>query len=74
MAGLDGACRRVEAVADTVVVDDPEKFIADLAVAIARGRDCQADLAVLHAQPELAYRDWRCALFPDPGRPVVSRR
>jgi Transposase DDE domain group 1 len=35
-------------------VHDPGKIIADLAVAVALGGDCLADIAVLRAQPELA--------------------
>jgi hypothetical protein len=35
-------------------VHDPGKIIADLAVAVALGGDCLADITVLRAQPELA--------------------
>src|SRR5690348_15377265 len=35
-------------------VHDPGKIVADLAVAVALGGDCLADIAVLRAQPELA--------------------
>jgi Transposase DDE domain group 1 len=34
-------------------VHDPGKIVADLAVALALGGDCLADIAVLRAQPEL---------------------
>ena len=46
-------------------VHDPGKIIADLAVALALGGDCLADIAVLRAQPELAG--------PVASDPVVSR-
>ena len=46
-------------------VHDPGKIIADLAVAVALGGDCLADLAVLRAQPELSG--------PVASDPVVSR-
>ena len=46
-------------------VHDPGKIIADLAVAVALGGDCLADIAVLRAQPELAG--------PVASDPVVSR-
>jgi hypothetical protein len=46
-------------------VHDPGKIIADLAVALALGGDCLADVAVLRAQPELAG--------PVASDPVVSR-
>jgi hypothetical protein len=45
-------------------VHDPGKIIADLAVAVALGGDCLADLAVLRAQPELSG--------PVASDPVVS--
>ena len=35
-------------------VHDPGKIIADLAVTLALGGDCLADIAVLREQPELA--------------------
>jgi Transposase DDE domain group 1 len=35
-------------------VHDPGKIVADLAVALALGGDCLADVAVLRAQPQLA--------------------
>ena len=35
-------------------VHDPGKIVAHLAVAVALGEDCMADIAVLRAQPELA--------------------
>ena len=43
----------------------PGKIITDLAVAVALGGDCLADVAVLRAQPELAG--------PVASDPVVSR-
>jgi len=46
-------------------VHDPGKIIADLAVAVALGGDCLADIAVLRAQPEVAG--------PVASDPVVSR-
>jgi hypothetical protein len=44
---------------------DPGKIIADLAVAVAAGGDCLADVAMLRAQPEL--------FGPVASDPVVSR-
>jgi hypothetical protein len=46
-------------------VHDPGKVIADLAVAVALGGDCLADIAVLRAEPELHG--------PVASDPVVSR-
>jgi hypothetical protein len=46
-------------------VHDPGKIITDLAVALALGGDCLADVAVLRAQPEL--------YGPVASDPVVSR-
>jgi len=46
-------------------VHDPGKVVADLAVALALGGDCLADIAVLRDQPELAG--------PVASDPVVSR-
>jgi hypothetical protein len=46
-------------------VHSPGKIIADLAVAVALGGDCLADVAILRAQPELAG--------PVASDPVVSR-
>src|SRR5882757_5227491 len=46
-------------------VHDPGKIIADLAVALALGGDCLADIAVLRAEPDLAG--------PVASDPVVSR-
>jgi hypothetical protein len=46
-------------------VHDPGKIIADLAVAVALGGDCLADVAMLRAQPEL--------YAPVASDPVVSR-
>jgi hypothetical protein len=46
-------------------VHDPGKIVTDLAVAVAAGGDCLADVAVLRAQPEL--------FGPVASDPVVSR-
>jgi DDE family transposase len=46
-------------------VHDPGKIVADLAVAVALGGDCLADVAVLRAEPEL--------YGPVASDPVVSR-
>jgi hypothetical protein len=46
-------------------VHDPGKIITDLAVALALGGDCLADVAMLRAQPEL--------FGPVASDPVVSR-
>ena len=46
-------------------VHDPGKIVADLAMALALGGDCLADVAVLRAQPELAG--------PVASDPVISR-
>jgi hypothetical protein len=46
-------------------VHDPGKIITDLAVALALGGDCLADVAVLRAQPELSG--------PVASDPVISR-
>jgi Transposase DDE domain group 1 len=46
-------------------VHDPGKIITDLAVAVAAGGDCLADIAVLRAQPDL--------YGPVASDPVVSR-
>jgi len=46
-------------------VHDPGKIVADLAVAVALGGDCLADIAVLRAEPEL--------YGPVASDPVVSR-
>ena len=46
-------------------VHDPGKIIADLAVTLALGGDCLADVAMLRAQPELSG--------PVASDPVVSR-
>jgi hypothetical protein len=61
-AGLSGGLERWRA---PRAVHDPGKIIADLAVMLAMGGDCLADLAVLRAEP---------ALFgPVASDPVVSR-
>jgi len=46
-------------------VHDPGKIVADLAAALALGRDCLADIALLREQPKLAG--------PVASDPVVSR-
>jgi Transposase DDE domain group 1 len=46
-------------------VHDPGKILTDLAMALALGGDCLADVAVLRAQPELAG--------PVASDPVISR-
>ena len=46
-------------------VHDPGKILSDLALALALGGDCLADIAVLRAQPELAG--------PVASDPVISR-
>jgi len=61
-AGLAGALGRWKA---PRAVHDPGKIVADLAVALALGGDCLADIAALRAEP---------ALFgPVASDPVVSR-
>src|SRR6204780_1975749 len=61
-AGLTAALQRWRA---PRAVHDPGKIITDLAVALALGGDCLADIAVLRGQPELAG--------PVASDPVVSR-
>ncbi len=51
--GLDGALERWR---PARAVHSPGKIITDLAVAVALGGDCLADVAMLRAQPELAGR------------------
>jgi Transposase DDE domain group 1 len=64
--GLDrGLAAALERWRPPRAVHDPGKIIADLAVALALGGDCLADIAVLRAQPELAG--------PVASDPVVSR-
>jgi hypothetical protein len=46
-------------------IHDPGKMVADLAVALALGGDCLADVAVLRAQPQL--------FGPVASDPVISR-
>jgi hypothetical protein len=41
-------------------VYDPGKMVADLAVAVALGGDCLADVAVLRAEPELFGHRFTC--------------
>jgi hypothetical protein len=60
--GLDAAMERWR---PARAVHAPGKIITDLAVAVALGGDCLADVAVLRAQPELSG--------PVASDPVVSR-
>jgi hypothetical protein len=60
--GLSGALARWRT---SRAVYDPGKILTDLAMAVAVGGDCLADVAVLRAQPELAG--------PVASDPVVSR-
>jgi hypothetical protein len=60
--GLDAALERWR---PARAVHSPGKIITDLAVAVALGGDCLADVAILRAQPELAG--------PVASDPVVSR-
>ena len=60
--GLDTALERWR---PARAVHSPGKIITDLAVAVALGGDCLADVAVLRAQPELAG--------PVASDPVISR-
>ena len=60
--GLSGGLARWRA---PRAVHDPGKILTDLAMTLALGGDCLADVAVLRAQPELAG--------PVASDPVVSR-
>jgi hypothetical protein len=60
--GLSGGLARWRA---SRAVHDPGKILTDLAMALALGGDCLADVAVLRAQPELAG--------PVASGPVISR-
>jgi hypothetical protein len=60
--GLDGALERWR---QPRAVHSPGKIITDLAVALALGGDCLADVAMLRAQPEV--------FGPVASDPVVSR-
>jgi Transposase DDE domain group 1 len=60
--GLDAALERWR---PARAVHSPGKIITDLAVAVALGGDCLADVAILRAQPELAG--------PVASDPVISR-
>ena len=60
--GLSGALERWRA---PRAVHDPGKILTDLAMALALGGDCLADVAVLRAQPQL------CG--PVASDPVISR-
>ena len=60
--GLSGGLARWRA---PRAVHDPGKILTDLAMALALGGDCMADVAVLRARPELAG--------PVASDPVISR-
>jgi hypothetical protein len=60
--GLSGALARWRV---PRAVHDPGKILTDLAITLALGGDCLADVAVLRAQPELAG--------PVASDPVISR-
>jgi hypothetical protein len=60
--GLSGGLARWRA---PRAVHDPGKILTDLAMALALGGDCLADVAVLRAQPELAG--------PVASDPMISR-
>jgi len=63
--GWTEGCRRFGAVAQAPGRHDPGKIVTDLALALAVGGDCLADVAVLRAEP---------ALFgPVASDPTVSR-
>ena len=65
-AGLDrGLSAALERWRPARAVRDPGKIIADLAVMLALGGDCLADIALLRAEPEL--------FGPVASDPVVSR-
>ena len=65
--GLDAALERWR---PARAVHSPGKIVTDLAVALALGGDCLADVAVLRAQPELFGP---VASDPVASDPVVSR-
>jgi hypothetical protein len=66
VAGLDrGLEEALERWRPARAVHSPGKIITDLAVAVALGGDCLADVAILRAQPEL--------FGPVASDPVVSR-
>jgi hypothetical protein len=66
LAGLDsGLSHALRAWRPDGAVHDPGKTVLDLAVAIALGGDCLADVALLRAQPEL--------FGPVASDPTVSR-
>ena len=66
VTGLDKACqRRLARWRPGRAVHDPGKILADLALALALGGDCLADVAVLRSQPEL--------FGPVASDPTVSR-
>jgi DDE family transposase len=54
-AGVTGLCRELSAGLGSWrarwAIHDPGKIVLDLAVAVALGGDCAADIAVLRAQP-----------------------
>ncbi len=66
VTGLDrGLSAALERWRPARAVHSPGKIITDLAVALALGGDCLADIAMLRAQPEL--------FGPVASDPVVSR-
>ena len=66
VTGLDrGLSAALERWRPARAVHDPAKIIADLAVTLAAGGDCLADIALLRAEPEL--------FGPVASDPVVSR-
>jgi DDE family transposase len=66
VTGLDrGLSQGLERWRPSRAVHDPGKVIADLAVTLAMGGDCLADVAMLRAEPEL--------FGPVASDPVVSR-
>ena len=46
----------------------PAKVLLDLAIAVALGGDCAADIAVVRAQPALFSE----VIDPDPGQPLPA--
>jgi hypothetical protein len=66
VTGLDRALSaQLERWRPTRAVHDPGKIVADLAISLALGGDCLADIAALRAQPEL--------FGPVASDPTVSR-
>ncbi len=64
--GLDRLLSAPGPVAQAVAVHDPGKIITDLALSLALGGDCVADLAVLRAEPGVYGRV--ASDRPCPGR------